>query len=137
MGMGNYTRERKQANNSGATFAPVAPSAPKPPAAPAPPAGQYPGPVPNYGPPPTYPVPPVPGYGAPPVYTPNTNFGPQQNYNFQPDIDPRARASYAQLNAMIAEQQRQEQQARAAEMFQIRSQYQAPRQSRMTLLGGY
>jgi hypothetical protein len=137
MSMGNYTRERTQANRSGATFAPSAPKPPKAPTAPAPPAGQYPGPVPNYGPPPTYPVPPVPGYGPPPTYTPDLSFGPPQNYNFKPEIDPTAKANYAQMNAMIALQQRQEAAARAAELFQIRSQYQAPRQSRMTLLGGY
>lgn len=115
--MNGYTRGRTAPYTQAPGYR--APAAP--PAAPAPPAGAYPGAVPRYGDPPSYG--PVKNYGAPPAY------------QFQPDHRLSQQARYA---AHLSRQRMaQELAAAAAEKAQAESQYQGPRQSRMTFLGGY
>lgn len=97
-------------------------NAPKP-VAPAPPAGQYPGA------PPTYPG--TPSYRFP------TNYGGVPNYEFAPNVDSGVRAQNTQMLIQEMQRRQQEQELRAAELFQIQSQYQRPRQSRIMMLGGY
>jgi hypothetical protein len=116
--MNGYTRTRSAPYTQAPGYR--AP-APKPVTTPAAPIGQYPGPVPTYGKPPSY--------GAPPSY------GPPPTYEFAPDPKAKAQADMSALLAM--KQAAQEEAARKAELFQIQSQWHAPRQSRMTLLGGY
>jgi hypothetical protein len=116
--MNGYTRTRTAPYTQAPGYRAPASKAVTPPA---PPAGQYPGPVPNYGTPPSYGTPP--GYGAPP------------KYGFAPN--PELMRQSAQSAYLAYQQQQEEKAARDAELFQIRSQWHAPRQSRMTLLGGY
>jgi len=125
------------------------------PAPAAPPAGQYPGALPTYGKPPSY-ASQIGNYGTPPSYAgqgrtyrpktnfgsvptygPNTNFGPAQTYAFAPYVDTVAQTQSNQMMTMMKAQLATEQQQRAAEIRQMRSQWHAPRQSRMTLLEGY
>jgi hypothetical protein len=104
----------------------------------------------------------VPSYGTPSPYAPAPSFNmPQlpisggqkagksgpitvpttptttQPYTPTPTIDPGVQQQYDMLNALIQQQMADEERQRQAEIFQIRSQRQVPRQSRITMLGRY